>query len=169
MAQHAPASRLNAMKGTGLAAVRAGGKPPADKAEAEKAFQKEGEADVEAALAAMRAADKFAEVMDNAPYASEQTPIQIWGVKAAAEKQYRFSRWYFMAPNSAIVDLFMRQDLYDAADVEERRALALKYGTRYAALGPQHSRHPFPGSKPEDKARREKFPSLTEQLAKKGG
>lgn len=172
MANHAPASRSVEKRGDGLpASIRSDHAAPAEtRAESQKRAHDESEADFNEKRAALLAADKFGEVMQNAPFASYQCPTQIWGVKAAAEKQYVFTRWYFMAKDNVIVDLFEKQEQYDAADVEARRALARKYGTRYAALGPRHSRFPVAIPKNEkaaDKAIRLSLPSLVEQLAQK--
>ena len=169
---HPPASKTVEKKGQGLpASIRSDSSAPAEtRAEGQKRAHDESEADFNEKRAELLAADKFGEVMENAPFASFQCPTQIWGVKAAAEKQYVFSRWYFMAKDNVIVDLFLTQELYDASDVEARRSVARKYGTRYAALGPKHSRFPLPvpkNEKPADKAERLAHPSLLEQIAQK--
>ena len=74
----------------------------------------------------------------------------------------RFSRWYFGIAGGVVVDLFKTQKEYNAADVEGRRKLAHKYGSRYAALGPKHSRYPLGDAK-----LRALYPSMVEQLEQK--
>ena len=163
MAKHQPASHQRTMPGTGLPRLRAAAEPvPLDKGEADQQAHDESKAEIEANLEALRAADKLGEFMDHAPYVTEQGTTQIWGIKSAPEKQYTFSRWYFMAKDNAVVDLFVKQEAYDAADVEGRRALAHRFGTRYAALGPNHSRAPHTDAK-----LRKAYPSLVEQLAQR--
>ena len=159
MAKHSPASRSRTMPGTGLDAIRTARNTGTDEEEERRAYE-ESKAEIEASLAALRAADKLGEVMENSPLVCDQNTTQIWGAKACAEKQYTFSRWYFMG--RAIVDLFITQELYDSAEVEARRALAHKYGTKYAALGPSHSRRPH-----ADPKLRKMFKSMVEQLAEK--
>lgn len=163
MAKHQPASRQNTMRGTDLPRLRASASPvPLDKGEADQQAYNESKAEIDANLAALRAADKLGETMDFAPFVTDQSPTQIWGAKAAAELQCSFSRWYFMAKANAVIDLFPKQELYDGAGVEARRAMAHKYGTRYAALGPKHSRAPH-----KDPKLRKQYPSLVEQLTEK--
>jgi hypothetical protein len=158
-----PASILKVTPGTGLPTLRSAHLPtPETPAEAEKEAYETSLAECEDNLATLRATDKLGEFMDQAPWVGGQTTTQVWGIKAAPEKVYTFTRWYFMTKDNAIIDLFPKQELYDAADVEGRRAMAHKYGTRYAALGPKHSRAPY-----QDKALRKQYPSLVEQLSEK--
>ena len=163
MAKQSPASHQRTMPDTGLPRLRAAATPiPTDKGEADQQAHDESKAEIEANLAALRAADKLGEFMDNAPFVTDQSTTQVWGIRSAPEKQYSFSRWYFMAKDNAIVDTFEKQEAYDAADVEGRRALAHKFGTRYAALGPKHSRAPHADAK-----LRKAYPSMVEQLAQR--
>ena len=160
----------------GLPRLRSAHDPaPGTLAEAEKAAYDASLGDCEAAIEKMHDSDKFRKLMDSDAYATEQTPTGIWGAKAAGEKQVYFSRWYYRGLDNAIIDLFLTQELYDEADVEARRAMAHRYGTRYAALGPHHSREPLrvPGTSDEAKAEqarlRKAYPSAWEQLAQGPG
>ena len=163
--KHAPASRMRSMPGTELPTLRnALIKEPETPEQAEKQAYAESQAECEAKIEELRASDKLGEIMDHAPYVEDQSITQVWGLKAAGDAVagYVFKRWYFMGKDNAIVDTFMTEELYDAADVEGRRKLAHKYGTRYAALGPMHSRYPH-----KDAKLRKEYPSMQEQLAEK--
>ena len=163
MSKHRPASRIRVMPGTELPTLRSAHLPtPETPAEAEKQAYDANLAECEDRLNELRDSDKLGEFFDHAPWVANQNTTQVWGVKAAPEKVYTFSRWYFMAKDNALVDLFPKQELYDSADVEGRRAMAHKYGMRYAALGPNHSRAPH-----TDPELRKQYPSMTEQLAEK--
>jgi len=139
-------------------------KEPETEAQAEKQAYAESQAECKTKLEELQAADKLGEIMDHAPYVSDQSITQVWGLKAAGDvvEGYIFKRWYFMGKDNAIVDTFMTQELYDISDVDGRRKLAHKYGTRYAALGPMHSRYPHTDAK-----LRKLYPSMQEQLAEK--
>jgi hypothetical protein len=161
MPKHPPASRTITKPGTDLPKLRADPSPePGTKAEAEKRAHDESQAEIDQNLEALKTADKFGEMMDHAPFVMNQSPTAIWGVKASGEKQYNFTRWYFMAKDNVVLDLFLTHEAYDAAEVEKRRDLARRFGTRYAALGPMHSRLPH-----KDAELRKQFPSLVEQIA----
>ena len=144
--------------------VRHPGESPETPEEQEKREFDRSEQHFKAKMDEIRAKDKIGEVLDYAPFATNQTPAQIWGFKLKEEdcaSPIRFCRWYF--GNGVVVDFFRTQKEYDAANVEVRRALVHKYGGRYAALGPRHSRYPLP-----DPKMRAKYPSMTEQLEQKG-
>lgn len=163
MAKHPPASKSSSMRGTGLPVLNASTNPaPESPEQAEKKAYERSKQEFEDKMAELRAQDKIGEMMDHSTYVTDQSPTGVWGVKAAAERICTFSRWYFMVKDNAIIDTFMTQALYDAADVEARRAMAHRYGTRYAALGPSHSRLPH-----KDAKLRKLFPSMMEQLAGK--
>ncbi len=123
-------------------------------------------AEVEQKIEAMRAGDKIGEVeeIDYAPCAFKQSPSQCFGGQViidygGTEKlpDYIFSRWYF--GKKIIIDTFTSEEKYISADVEGRRKMAHKYGFKYAALGPGHSRYPL-----KDAQLRKQFPSMIEQL-----
>lgn len=109
--------------------------------------------------------DPISEPLDYGPWAGGQNVAQCFGQAVIDDHggdvsrlpKWRFRRRYLA--QKVIIDTFLSQKHYDEAQVEERRAMAHKYGFRYAALGPSHSIQPH-----EDKARREKFPSQVEQL-----
>ena len=161
MSKNQSSSRLKVMGGTGLPTLRSAHLPtPETPEEAERQEHEVKQAEHEDIMDAIRDADKLGDFMDHAPFVTDQSTTQIWGLKSAPEPVYNFSRWYWMVKQNAVVDLFKKQEDYDAADVEGRRALAHKYGTRYAALGPNHSRAPH-----SDPKLRKLYPSLVEQLA----
>ena len=117
-----------------------------------------------------RALDKIGSIdeIEHTACAFDQSPSQCFGGQVIIDyggtdtlPAYSFSRWYF--GKKIIVDLFMTEEKYNAADVEGRRKMAQRYGFKYAALGPKHSRYPL-----KDAAQRKKYPSLVEQLAQKG-
>lgn len=131
--------------------------------EAEKSWHDKSKDDVEARIEEIRAEDKIGEVLHHAPFVSCQSPVQVWGVKIKGQvPPYIFGRWYFRASENCIVDTFYGQQEYDAADVEGRRKLAHSMGTRYAALGPKHSRYPI-----KDPKVKNPLPSMVEQLTQK--
>lgn len=168
MSKHKPAAQTRVSPGYDAPALRNAVAAPAVTQEAEEKEQfAQSTQDFEAALDRARAADKFGEVMAFASYVTDQSPTQVWGrrvLNGESVPPYVFSRWYFRGNDNAVIDLFLTQEKYDAADVEGRRAMSHKYGTRYAALGPMHSRQPH-----ADKKLRAQFPSLVEQLAQKVG
>jgi len=160
MAKHAPAARTSAMPG--LPRIRNGAAPaPATAAEERREAFAESTQDFQDAMAQARADDKFLDVVGSADFVTDQVPTQIWGLKAVNDPPYKFSRWYFR--DKVLLDLFLTQEAYDAAEVEQRRALARGRGFRYAALGPMHSREPH-----KDAKLRAQYPSAREQLAQKG-
>jgi len=138
---------------------------PSDPDAEEKRQFQQSEKDFKAKMDEIRSKDKISEPLEYAPYATNQTPAQVWGFKLQAADdtyRFRFSRWYFGIPGGVIVDLFKTQKEYDAANVEKRREIAHKYGSRYAALGPRHSRYPL-----NDVKLRKLYPSMVEQLEQK--
>ena len=145
--------------------------PRAKPADEEEAQDRADEEAVKDKVQAKKTADKIGQVeeIEHAPYASDQSVTQCFGMpiieayggKVEDLPRFHFKRWYFGL--KIIVDTFRSDKEYEAAQVEERRALAHKFGHRYAALGPFHSRYPH-----GDPEMREKYPSLVEQLEEKG-
>ena len=138
--------------------------PVIDTLTAQEIKDRQDEADVERKLESQRAGDKIGEVedIDYAACAFKQSPSQCFGAQVVADyglklPDYVFTRWYF--GKKIIVDTFTSEEKYNEADVEGRRAMAHKYGFRYAALGPNHSRYPL-----NDLKIRKQYPSLIEQL-----
>lgn len=139
-----------------------------DPVEQEQRQDQKDVAQVEAKLANQKADDKLqvVDVLEGKEWIISQSLTQSFGMKTIEHfkgdvsliPKWRFSRRY-LGEKTILVDLFRKQKDYDAADVEARRKLVNKLGGHYAALGPGHSRLPH-----KDKALREKYPSLVEQL-----
>lgn len=97
---------------------------------------------LEQKTAERQAADKVGSILDYGPYVGDQSPTQVFGAAVIEHfkgnvsriPKWLFTRWYFR--DKIIVDLFRTNRAYVEADVDSRRALAGKFGVRYAALGP---------------------------------
>lgn len=132
--------------------------------DAERIADRASEGAAAAREAQRKAEDPAGLVLDHSPFARDQSVTQAFGGQVISDlggteklPRWRFSRFYFT--HKAIMDLFPTQRGYDEAQVEERRAMAKRYGFRYAALGPNHSVLPH-----ADKALRAKYASAAEQL-----
>lgn len=138
------------------------GPQPANVQEARKRKATIDEAKVKAQVTTQRAGDPISAPINWSEFIADVVPTQIWGQQLINDfngpgPKYRFKRWYLGI--KIIVDTFLTQAEYDAADVDGRRSLLKKYGYRYAALGPMHSVLPH-----ENKELRAKYPSQMEQL-----
>ena len=140
--------------------------PVAETLTPEQIKDQQDETKAQQRLALAQADDKIGQVEDIefAPCAFNQSPAQCFGSQVVVDcggtdtlPDYIFHRWYF--GKKIIVDTFYTEAAYESADVEGRRAMAHKYGYRYAAMGPNQSRYPL-----ADKKLRAKYPSLVEQL-----